>query len=349
MKSRVPTLVSTEVKPREIVAQLRSVSRYFDPGYVRALTNVSFEVYRGEVFGLLGPSGSGKSTAARILAGWLSTSEGKAKVLGRSFWRRAVRARVSYLPQDPNHAYSQFLIQAIGFFKDLVRGAQPETSKEKLAYKPNGKERMAAMKRIVVQKTRLVLLDEPFLALDETSRGEMTQLIHDLVFQGRTVILCCGSLDDAKGVCDRIGILNRGELQMVGTLEQLLAKRENLRLIVDLLPDKTAARLLQIICNEIGVSTSPSGSPVGLQQEMQPQEQEANPPCTAQETESAADKVLTPLLKTTATGEVRASEPTSSVDHELLAALTKRSGDDPRTHGSQSQIDEANGGSKPES
>ena len=344
----MPTLNSADVKPREIVAEMRSVSRYFDPGYVRSLTNVSFEVYPGEVFGLLGPSGSGKSTAARILAGWLSPSEGKAKVLGRSFWRRAVRARVSYLPQNPNHAYSQFLVQAIGFFKDLVRGAQPETSREKLPYSPNGKERMAAMKRIVAQKTRLVLLDEPFLALDETGRGEMTQLIQDLVFQGRTVILCCGSLVDAKGVCNRIGILNRGELQVVGTLEELLAKREHLRLIVDLLPDTTAARLLQIICSEIGVSTSSCGSPVGAREETQAQEQEAKPPCTVQETEPAADKVLTHLLKTTGTGEVRASEPTSSVDHELLAALTKRSGDDPRTHESQSEIDEANGGPKPE-
>src|SRR5438132_1596661 len=86
--------------PREIVATMRHVSRYFEnPGFVRALLNATFEIRRGEIFGILGPKGSGKSTALRILAGRLSTSEGKARVFGRSPRRSGVKARIGYLPQ----------------------------------------------------------------------------------------------------------------------------------------------------------------------------------------------------------------------------------------------------------
>src|ERR1035438_9350541 len=88
----------------EPVASMRGVSRYFDQsGFVRALSNVSFEVRRGEVFGLLGPSGSGKSTTIRILAGRLPPSEGKARMFGRPPRRHSARMRVGYLPQRPSH------------------------------------------------------------------------------------------------------------------------------------------------------------------------------------------------------------------------------------------------------
>src|SRR2546427_9756970 len=96
------------------------VSRYFDnPHSVRALTRVSFEVRRGEVFGLLGPSGSGKSTTLRILAGRLSPSEGKARVFGSKPRRHSVKMRVGYLPQRPSHNRSHLLVQALGLLRAL--------------------------------------------------------------------------------------------------------------------------------------------------------------------------------------------------------------------------------------
>src|ERR1017187_10740598 len=105
---------------RERVAWMQGVSRYFDkPGFVRALTNVSFEVRRGEVFGLLGPSGSGKSTTLRVLAGRLPPSEGKARVFGRSPRRHSARMRVGYLPQRASHNKSHLLAQVAGFLRDV--------------------------------------------------------------------------------------------------------------------------------------------------------------------------------------------------------------------------------------
>ena len=122
--AEIPDSKSVPPQRREVVAWMRGVSRYFEtPRFVRALTDVSFEVRRGEVFGLLGPSGSGKTTTIRILAGRLSPSEGKARVFGRSPRRHSARMRVGYLPQRPSHNKSQLLAQAMDFLKDLfIRG-----------------------------------------------------------------------------------------------------------------------------------------------------------------------------------------------------------------------------------
>ena len=325
MNNELPT-VSTASPPRanlaEMVVRVCGVSRYFDPGYVRVVTNVNFEVHGGEVFGLLGPSGSGKSAVARILAGRLTPSEGKVKVFGRSPRRRTVRARISYLPQKPSHDCSQFLVRVIGFFTDLVQGVNSRASRRHSSYRPRGEERIAATKRIVVQKTRLVLLDEPFLDLDAGDRREMKDLIRIIAQQGRTVIVCSRSLNDAKAVCSRVAVLSRGEIQALGTVEELLASRANLRLVVDLLPDETATNLLRAIRQELGVSDLESTLSSGTQTKRSKAD-ETPKQGIPQPAESAAAALLRSLSKRAPSGCSQVPEPALSVNHELLAALTK--------------------------
>ena len=142
---------------RETVAWMRGVSRYVEcPGFVRVLTDVSFEVRPGEVFGLLGPSGSGKSTTIRILAGRLSPSEGKAKVFGRSPRRRSVRMRVGYVPQRRSHITSHLLAQAMGFLENLFFGGgrypRSETSDVMV-----WNERRSILKQVLARNPDLLL------------------------------------------------------------------------------------------------------------------------------------------------------------------------------------------------
>ena len=301
---------------------MHGVSRYFDPGYVRALTNVSFEIHRGEVFGLLGPSGSGKSTVARILTGWLTPSEGKAKVFERSPRRRAVRANISYLPQKLSDAHSQFLLRVIGFFRDLIKGVKPQAPSQNSSSNPRVRELIAATKRIVAQKTRLVLLDEPFLDLEAGDRSEMKDLIRMIAQQGRTIIICSRSLHDANAVCSRVAVLHRGELQALGTIQDLLASRESLRCMVDLLPDETAKTLLRGIRQELGISDLTSLSWSEKQTE-KPTAEETPTRALPQSAESVTDAVLQSVSKPAPLGDTRVAEPTSSVNYELLASLTK--------------------------
>ena len=321
---------SLQARKGEIVVQMRGVSRYFDnPGFIRALTNVSFEVHRGEVFGLLGPSGSGKSTAVRILAGRLAPSEGKAKVFARSPRRRATRARISYLPQKPAHARSHFLMTAMGFLRDLVAGAKRDSRSQNGSDEPDGQQRLGALKRILLQATRVVLIDEPFSALDATGCSEMMELIRALAQQGRTVIICSRSLIYAKDVCDRLAVLHRGELQAIGTVQELLARRESLRFIVDLLPGETAEHLLQLVRLELGMSDPAKSLSFEPPMPSPPERDAADLPSTPHRPAAPSERVLARLVKADAPADRPIDQPNSTVNHEMLAALTKDAGKDP--------------------
>ena len=158
------------------------------PSFVRALTDVSFEVRRGEVFGLLGPSGSGKSTTIRILAGRLSASEGKARVFGRSPRRRSARMRVGYLPQRPSHNKSHLLAQAMGFLKDLFIGRKRYPGSEAGDMLP-ANERRLDPEASARQKPGSPAAGRTVRCAGRGGCAEMRDLIVALARRGKTVIL----------------------------------------------------------------------------------------------------------------------------------------------------------------
>ena len=229
---------------RERVVWMQGVSRYFDkPGFVRALSNVSFEVRRGEVFGLLGPSGSGKSTTIRILAGRLPPSEGKARMFGRPPRRHSARMRVGYLPQRPSHTKSHFLAQVVGFLRDVFIWSTRNPRSTPGDIIP-AKERCSVLKQALLKNPELLLLDEPFAALDATGCAEMRDLIAALARHGKTVILTSDSLTHAKDVCDRFAVYYAGKVEALGTLEEILATTDAIRVTGPVLPPETALRVL---------------------------------------------------------------------------------------------------------
>jgi ABC-type multidrug transport system ATPase subunit len=126
----------------------------------------------------------------------------------------------------------------------------------------------------------------------------------------------------AKGICDRIAILHRGELQAIGTVEELLAAREHLRLVVDLLSQEEADRVLQVVRQQVGMSDLTSGSPFDALGETLPK-MNATSCSTPEPQESVTDTVLAPLVKDAPATETEVSEPTPTVNHEMLAELTK--------------------------
>jgi hypothetical protein len=185
------------------------------------------------------------------------------------------------------------------------------------------------MKRILFQKTKVVLLDEPFLALDAPGRIEMMECIRTIAQQGRTVIVCSDSLIHTKDICNRLAILYRGEVQAIGTIEELLAKPENLRFITDLLPDEMAGRLLEMVRLGIGVSDPIIGPPPQTQGRAPAQSPAAEAMPLGRMPGPTPETILAPLLRATPTGSDQVSEPTSTVNHEMLAALARPSGEPP--------------------
>jgi ABC-2 type transport system ATP-binding protein len=241
---------------REVVVKLRAVSHYFDHlGFVRALNNVSFEVRRGEIFGLIGPAGSGKSTVIRILAGQFSPSGGKAKVMKCSPRRRAAKARIGYLPQNLSHAHSHWFVGIGRFFRMFV--GWPKTDTGTASIKTAEKERRTILKRLLIKQSDLVLLDDPFTGMDAANSAEMKGYIRALARHGRTVVLTSRSLIFTKDICERLAVLCGGRIEAVGTLPELVATRDSLSYIGDVLPSATAERLLELIRQDLGLADLP--------------------------------------------------------------------------------------------
>ncbi len=306
---------------QQVVVQVRRVSHYFDqPGFVRALTNVNLEVYRGEVFGLLGPAGSGKSTLIRILAGRLSPSEGRAKVFGRSVKRRALRARLGYLPQSLNDTQSHLLSDVIDFLKEVFWLTKIGCRKSQPPSHAKGTDRCGILRQILLKNPELVLLDEPFS--DPSVCDEVLEFIRVLKQHGRTVILTARSLAHTEEVCDRLAVLRRGQIEVEGTLRDFLARSDALYCVSDLLPQATAARALNLIRQDLGVPDKLSQTSI--------ETQNTDVSDTGNQAVSTPDRVLQPLAKRVEPDPAPQVQPAAPVNHEMLAALTRNPSSDSR-------------------
>lgn len=229
-----------------MVAGLYGVSKFFDSFWggnlVRALINVSVEVRRGEILGLLGPSGSGKSTAIKILAGRLRVMEGKAEVFGRSPRSGAVRARVGYLPEGERRSTGAPAKGLRAAFDQLV-GADEDTGSRVAG---------AGLRQALLGNPDLLLLDDPFGGLEDVSGlREMKQRIRSLARNGRTVVLTSRSLAEVNQLCDRAAVFRGGSIEAVGTIEELLATDGALQLLAPVLPLAMAERLVAVIRENI--------------------------------------------------------------------------------------------------
>jgi ABC-2 type transport system ATP-binding protein len=240
------------------------VTAAFDSYQVRALTDVSFSVRRGEVLGVLGGTGSGKSVALKLLAGRLRPTEGSVKVFGVSPTRARIRARVGFLPgrpaarsEDPWFGWRRFL----GAFLPRAAGAERERAGA-------ADSRRAQLRQAVLGNRDLVILDDAFSELDTAGREEVKQLVRALAARGKTIVIGTDSLADARDVCDRLCILHDGKVQAMGSLSELLAGVGSIRFLAPVLPDSVAQQLLSVMRREFpsrsadasGNSTSPGGA-----------------------------------------------------------------------------------------
>jgi len=260
-------------KPPAPAALLRGVSMYFRDFSVCALNAASFEVGRGEFFGLVGPAGAGKSTALKILAGRLRPTYGSVKVFGRSPRWAATKARVGYVAAKAGDNREPGGGGLLRFVKRFLPRNRPASLAQVLAKKPD-----------------LIILDEPFSGLDAAGCGEMKALLLSLRREGRTVILSGDSLLDAKDICDRVALCYGGKIEAVGTIDELLAAPTAVRSTAPVIPPATLARVMEIIRADLGVdglAADKSAPPP----EAAPQKTEATPPA------SITNKILSPLVK----------------------------------------------------
>jgi ABC-2 type transport system ATP-binding protein len=207
---------------------------------VTSLRQCSLTVQPGETFGLLGPNGAGKTTLLKILLGIIRPSEGKATVLGHPVGDRTVKQRLGYLPENPyfyDYLTGRELLQyTAGLFGlsrteerrriadllDLV-GLDPKAIyKKPLKKYSKGMLQRVGLAQALINDPELVFLDEPMSGLDPTGRFRVREVILSLKEQGKTIFFNSHVLSDVETICDRVAILDQGNLLCVGTLDELL-------------------------------------------------------------------------------------------------------------------------------
>lgn len=233
----------------------------------RAVDNVSFEVRRGEVFGLLGPNGSGKSTTVKMLLGLLYPTKGAIEVFGHSPRHVATKARIGYLPEE-SYLYRYLNSrETLDFFGNLFqlpgdkRKDRTEQLLEMVGLKnvqrrvvgefSKGMQRRIGLAQALINDPDLVILDEPTAGLDPIGCREVKDLIVALARRGKTVILSSHLLADVQDVCDRVVIYYGGKIQAMGTLAELLTERDSIQITTPVLPRATLERALEIIRAEV--------------------------------------------------------------------------------------------------
>jgi ABC-2 type transport system ATP-binding protein len=203
-------------------------------GKLTALNGVNMEVNKGEVYGFIGPNGSGKSTTIRILLGILKASEGEAKIFGKDAWRDAVEVhkRIAYVPGDVNLWPNLTGGEVIDLFMKL-RGDTNQKLREELIQKFNldpskkcrayskGNRQKVALVTAFSSDAELYILDEPTSGLDPLMEKVFQECVLDAKREGKSVLLSSHILSEVEKLCDRVGIIRRGEIIETGTLSEL--------------------------------------------------------------------------------------------------------------------------------
>ena len=209
---------------------------------VKALNDINLNVNRGEVFGLLGPNGAGKTTFLNILAGTVIKTQGKVEVWGFDLDKnpRQVRASIGIVPQEVNldafFSPKKLLDLQAGLYgikkkeriTDLILNIvslknQADTYSRNLS---GGMKRRLLIAKAMVHQPPILVLDEPTAGVDVELRNNLWKNIKELNNQGVTIILTTHYIYEAQEMCDRIAILNKGNLIALESTESLLNKIE---------------------------------------------------------------------------------------------------------------------------
>jgi len=210
-------------------------------GRIQALKGVSLKVEKGQIYGLLGQNGAGKTTLIKILLGITQLTDGNARLLDEPAGNTAVRARVGYLPEDhqfPGYhsAYSlmDFYGQLYGVSRDTRRQKIPSTLElvgiagrmhSKIKTYSKGMKQRLGIAQALLHDPDVIFLDEPTDGVDPVGRKEIRALMTTLKERGHTIFLNSHLLGEVELICDRVAILQRGEVVREGTIAELTAQK----------------------------------------------------------------------------------------------------------------------------
>jgi ABC-2 type transport system ATP-binding protein len=226
---------------------------------VDALKGLNLTIAQGEVFGFLGPNGAGKSTTIKLVMGLLRPTSGTALVMGMDVSRSESRRNVGFLPENPafyDYLTAEEYIAFVGsqFMMERTLLAQRseevlkrldlwEARKRYMRGYSKGMVQRVGLAQALVHDPDVYILDEPMSGLDPLGRALVKDIILDLKKRGKCVFFSTHITDDVEKICDRVGVINRGELLVVDSVENILQRGVEGYTVMMVNPDRTKEEL----------------------------------------------------------------------------------------------------------
>ncbi len=228
-------------------------------GRLLALDKLNLRVREGEVYGLLGPNGSGKSTTIKLLLGLVTRTEGDAWIFDVPCDRVESHLHVGFLPENPYFYRYLSGAETLEFYAKLCRMGGKGLNQRidellelvglthardrRLASYSKGMLQRIGLAQALIHDPQLLLLDEPTAGVDPIGSRDIRDLILRLKKMGKTVLLSSHLLAQVQDVCDRIGVLNLGQLILEGDVQTLIRDQRRLSITVRELPDAGRAQV----------------------------------------------------------------------------------------------------------
>lgn len=222
--------MSLAIETRQLVKTYKSRS-----GPINVVNNLDLQVEPGEIFGFLGPNGAGKTTTIKILLGVIYQTAGEAFVLGKEAGDIEVHKQISYLPEKPYYYEHMTGLEIMKFYASLFKINDLDKCKKLLervnlgndmnrpiSQYSKGMQQRVGLAQSLLNDPKLLFLDEPTGGLDPIAHIEIRDLILQFRDEGKTVFISSHELSDVERICDRVAIINKGEIVAQGRLEELL-------------------------------------------------------------------------------------------------------------------------------
>ena len=202
-------------------------------GSVKAVQNVSFEVDPGEIFGLLGPNGAGKTTSLRIILDIFKPDSGTVSILGGAM-NESKKDRIGYLPEERG-LYQDIPLERCLVYLATLKGLEETTAhqrigdflerfdladsrKKKVKELSKGMQQKAQLINTLVHDPEVIIIDEPFAALDPVNTQMVKDLLREKRNAGKTIVMCSHQMHQVEELADRIALINKGETVLYGKL-----------------------------------------------------------------------------------------------------------------------------------
>jgi ABC-2 type transport system ATP-binding protein len=223
--------------------EIMGLEKSYTTGFFRnklkpGLKPLTLTVEEGEVFGCLGPNGAGKTTTLKLLLGLVFPTSGTARILGRPIDDIEMKRWIGFLPEQPYFYDHLTPLELLDYYarlsgvdarerkskvdRALARVGMGEHGRTQLRKCSKGMLQRVGIAQAIVHDPRLVLLDEPMSGLDPVGRREVRDLVQELHDEGKTIFFSTHILGDAETLCDRVAVLNKGELRGVGIVDDLV-------------------------------------------------------------------------------------------------------------------------------